>query len=96
METIFESIDDRSRLIKRVERIEEKVDGIENKVGELLEQGAVTQENVEGLTGELRDQKDHFSYLKNIMKDELKYYRRVFAIGSVILMLILLWIVLRL
>lgn len=96
MEVVFEAVAEKEELIKRVERIENKVDGIEHQVGQLLEQGQVTHEAVEGLTTELRDQKDHYSYLKNVMKDELKYYRRIFAVGAAILMIILFWIVSRL
>ena len=55
--------DEQKGLLKRIDRVEEKVDNIEGKVNELLEQGQVTQETVEDMGEDLKAQKDHFKFL---------------------------------
>ena len=89
------SNDEQNGLIQRIDRVESKVDNIEAKVGELLEQGAVTQESVEGIGTDLKDQKDHFKFLRDTLKSEMKLYKRIFFAGGLILALLLLWIILR-
>ena len=83
-------------LIDRLGRVESKVDTIEDKVNVLLEQGEVTQENVSALTDSLHEQRDHFQLMRQALTNELSKYRRVFGIGSFVLVLFLMWILLRL
>ena len=93
---MLRSEDQTAKLINRIERVENKVDAIEDKVNILLEQGEVTQENVNSLTDSLNEQRDHFSFVRKTLMVELKRYQRVFAVGSFVLVLLLLWILLRL
>jgi len=82
-------------LIQRIDRVEEKVDNIETKVGELLEQGQVTQESVGEMNEDLKAQKDHFKFLRDALKSEMKLYKRIFLIGGTILGIVLLWIIIK-
>ena len=83
-------------LINRIDRVENKINRIEDKVSALLEQGEVTQENVTTLTDSLHEQRDHFKFMRQALIDELSKYRRVFALGSLVLVCCLMWILLRL
>ena len=89
------SNDDQKGLIQRIDRVEEKVDNIEAKVGELLEQGQVTQECVDEMGGDLKEQKDHFKFLRDALKNEMVLYKRIFMVGGCVFAVLLLWIVLR-
>ena len=82
-------------LINRLERVEVKVGNIEDKINVLLEQGEVTQENVSALTDTLHEQRDHFHIMRQTLVSELSKYRRVFGIGSLGLVVLLMWILLR-
>ena len=82
-------------LIQRIDKVEQKVDNIEAKVGELLEQGQVTQETVEVMGSDLKDQKDHFRFLRDALKNEMKLYKRIFIVGGCVLAILLFWIILR-
>ena len=87
--------DEQNGLIQRIDRVEEKVDNIEAAVGELLEQGAVTQESVDGMSDDLRAQKDHFRFLKDALRTEMVLYKRLFLVGGCVLAILLFWIILR-
>ena len=88
--------DDTFDLITRIERVEDKVTNIEEKVSLLLEQGEVTQETVSALSESIDEQRDHFRYMKQTLLDELSKYQRIFMIGSIVLVIILMLILLRL
>jgi len=87
--------DESNGLIQRIDRVEEKVDSIETKVGELLEQGAMTQESVEVMGEDLKSQRDHFKFLKDALKLEMVLYKRIFLAGGFVLAFVLFWIILR-
>ena len=89
------NVEEQNGLIQRIDRVEEKVDNIEAKVGELLEQGAVTQESVDVIGTDLKDQKDHFKFLRDALKNEMVIYKRIFIIGGGVLAIALFWIILR-
>lgn len=89
------NVDEQKGLIQRIDRVEEKVDSIEAKVGELLEQGQVTQENVGEMGEEIKSQRDHFKFLRDALKSEMVMYKRIFLVGGCVLALLLLWIIIR-
>jgi len=89
------NVEEQKGLIQRIDRVEEKVDNIEAKVGELLEQGQVTQESVEGMGEEIKSQRDHFRFLRDALKSEMVLYKRIFIIGGGVLALLLLWVIIR-
>lgn len=88
-------VEEQKGLIQRIDRVEEKVDNIEGKVNELLEQGQVTQETVEGMGDEIKSQRDHFKFLRDALKSEMILYKRIFIVGGCILAFLLLWIIIR-
>lgn len=92
---MLRSEEETTGLILRIQSIESKVGTIEEKVELLLEQGEITQENVTALTDSLHEQKDHFAFMRHSLLKELARYRRVFALGSFVLILLLMWILLR-
>lgn len=92
---MYSVVEETNGLIQRIDRVEEKVDNIEAKVGELLEQGAVTQESVDVIGTDLKDQKDHFKFLRDALKNEMVIYKRIFIIGGGVLAIALFWIILR-
>lgn len=87
--------EDTATLIDRIQCVETKIESIEEKVDTLLEQGELTTENVAALTDSLEEQRDHFQYMRRTLMYELKHYRRIFAIGSFILVLLLFLIMFR-
>jgi len=89
------SQEEQKGLLKRIDRVEEKVDNIEAKVGELLEQGQMTQESVQDMGEEMKSQRDLFKFLRETLNKEMKLYKRLFLIGGCLLALLLLWIIIR-
>ena len=89
------NVEEQQGLIQRIDRVEEKVDNIEAKVGELLEQGQVTQETVEVMGTDLKDQRDHFKFLRDALKNEMKLYKRIFIGGGCVFAIILFWVIVR-
>ena len=89
------NVDEQKGLIQRIDRVEEKVDNIEAKVGELLVQGQVTQEGVTEMGEEIKSQRDHFKFLRDALKSEMVLYKRLFLVGGCVLALLLLWVIIR-
>lgn len=89
------SNDEQKGLIQRIDRLDEKVDNIEGKVNELLEQGQVTQETVSEMGDEIKNQRDHFRFIRDALKNEMILYKRIFIVGGCILAFLLLWIIIR-
>ena len=94
-ETMLYNADEQNGLIQRIDRVEEKVDNIEAKVGELLEQGQVTQEGVSEMGEEIKSQRDHFKFLRDALKSEMVLYKRLFLVGGFVLAFLLLWVIIR-
>tara|TARA_B100000795_G_scaffold234710_1_gene193993 strand:+ start:576 stop:908 length:333 start_codon:yes stop_codon:yes gene_type:complete len=82
-------------LLLRMGRVENTVTMIEEKVGTLLEQGTITNENVEALTSSLHEEKDHFAHVRRTLQTEIERYRRVFVIGATLIVLMLMWLLVR-
>jgi len=89
------NVEEQQGLIQRIDRVEEKVDNIEAKGGELLEQGQVTQESVGDMGDEIKSQRDHFKFLRDALKGEMIIYKRIFIVGGCILAFLLLWVIIR-
>jgi len=87
--------DEQKKLIQRIDRVEEKVDHIESAVNELLVQGQVTQETVGEMGTDLKDQRDHFKFLRDMLNKEMKLYKRLFVVGGLVLAFLLLWVIIR-
>ena len=92
---MFSNVEEQQGLIQRIDRVEEKVDSIESKVGELLEQGQITQENVGEMSEEIKSQRDHFKFIRDALQGEIVLYKRVFVVGGCVLFIFLLWIIIR-
>ena len=92
---MFSNVEEQQGLIKRIDRVEEKVDNIESKVGELLELGQVTQESVGEMNEEIKNQRDHFKFIRDALQGEIVLYKRVFVVGGCVLFIFLLWIIIR-
>ena len=91
----MQHLEEEKNLIQRIDRVEEKVDTIGNKVDQIIEQGQATHEHVEDISTDLKAQKDHFHFLREKIKSEIVVYKRIFLGGGVILAFLLFWIILK-